>query len=294
MSIATEILRLQKSKDMVAAAEKLKLSGVRKWHRLELSVSSVMQIEEDKPEYLGAGIWRLKRATQTTFEFNANVHSVYSGSNGVYSLCFVVLPIDKEYISTVAYNDTDDGQYPSDFGYILTEDLISDGLVSHDKDISMYMDDGALTLMSSSDEESTDVFIGVYSRCNEDVTIYDSDGNQIYSGTEYVDGTESIDELAVSIYKWDASGEGTMNDTADATATADDLRQGRTAYVQGRKISGTLAYHGNKAITYNEETYNRLMVIPSGIYKQATVGLSQAIRDKLAEYDALEAQLAEI
>lgn len=297
MSIATEILRLQKSRDMVAAAEKLKLSGVRKWHRLELTRSTdagAMATDH------GSGVYTLPRMSTCAFTFNANVHGLGGQSDGSYDVCVVVLPVGQEHTGMVHYVDIDDGGSPSDYGYVLSSDLPSDGLVTHDEYITLRMENGAINLSSEDEDHDSKLFIAVYSRCNNEFDTNDENSPVIGGGYEYVDGTETIDELAVSIYKYE-NPEDTGINTNDATATATDVAQGKTFYAKGSKVSGSLVVRNGwdievdkDGLLYFDGSSVGEDVFPDGIYKNCTIGLTEGIRTILTEYNGIEAQLAEI
>lgn len=111
----------------------------------------------------------------------------------------------------------------------------------------------------------------------------------IYGGQVLIDltgDTVTADKLAQGITAHDRSGEvitGTSTfdaDTSDANATASEILQGKTAYVGGQKITGTMPNNG--AIDQKIATKDQVVTIPSGYHDgSGTVQLDATEKAKL-------------
>lgn len=111
----------------------------------------------------------------------------------------------------------------------------------------------------------------------------------IYGGNVLIDltgDTITPDKLAEGVKAHDASGAqitGTNtydSDTQDATATADEILTGKTAYVRGSKIIGSMKNNGgtNGTITTKAEHY----IIPQGFHDgSGKVGIDETEQAKL-------------
>lgn len=111
----------------------------------------------------------------------------------------------------------------------------------------------------------------------------------IYGGQVLIDltgDTVTADKLAQGITAHDRYGEvitGTSTydaDTSDANATASEILQGKTAYVGGQKITGTMPNNG--AIDQKIATKDQVVTIPSGYHDgSGTVQLDATEKAKL-------------
>lgn len=102
--------------------------------------------------------------------------------------------------------------------------------------------------------------------------------NQTISSGRYLSGTQTIlgdanlvsDNIRSGVNIFGVNGSYTASnnengvgiDTSDATATSDDIRSGKTAYINGVKISGNIVERTASDVTINETSID----IPAGIY----------------------------
>ena len=105
-------------------------------------------------------------------------------------------------------------------------------------------------------------------------TITPGTTNQTIAAGQYMDGVQTIlgdvDLIAANIKAgasiFGVSGSAAVSDTTDATAIAAEILSGKTAYVNGSKVTGTIASKG--ATTYTPGTANQ--TIPAGQYLSGT------------------------
>lgn len=111
----------------------------------------------------------------------------------------------------------------------------------------------------------------------------------IWAGEVLIDltgDTVTPSDLALGVTAHDKSGEiitGTStkdSDTTDATAAASEILSGRTAYVKGNKVTGTMPNRGE--VTGTIEAKDDQFTIPNGFHDgSGKVGISETEKEKL-------------
>jgi len=238
MSIATEIKRIQTAKDIVSLVGTTKLSSIRKHVRIDNVHATT---EDERPDYV-AGMQSLGGNMYRLPEMSSGCITVKG--EGPWMVYLKVVDCANN-AGTVRLYDINDQSYNSTFG---TVDL-KPGTEVFISDINLSAPDVAGGFLEFSGYEGTpylEFYLAVYHK---------EDG--------YIDGTEKIDELAVSMYSYEAPSN--LIDTSDGTAGPDDIANGEIAYSNGKKVIGTVPVHNASSLAVTPDT------ILNGIYRNVAL-----------------------
>ena len=112
--------------------------------------------------------------------------------------------------------------------------------------------------------------------------------------TSSIDKNITPENIAEGVTILGTTGVAKVLDTFDATVTAKDVAQGKTAYVKGEKITGTLPEHSAGASLFGDAGASSITEDDSGVWITGTVPSDRIVRGNIVTKMKIgKAQLAE-